>query len=112
MGQLLGPDGLVALHAASLSDLAHNVGRDIAGQNNSGKLTTESFAHAGDHLEAGHAVRQTIICDDDIRLYRASRQRHRLFAVRNCGSAVSLACKLESEHLAHRRIGFDDQNLV
>ena len=79
MRQLLRPDGLVTFHAAPPSDLAHGVGRDVAGQNDSGNLAAEGFAHAGDDLEAGHAVRQTVTGDDDIRPYRTSHQRQRLF---------------------------------
>ena len=110
MHQLLCPDGLVALHAAPPSDLAHGVGRDVAGQNDSGNLAAEGFAHAGDDLEAGQAVWQTVIGDDKIGPYRPPRQRQRLFAVRSGSSAITLACKEKIEHLTDRRIGLDDQD--
>ena len=70
MGQLLGPDGLVALHAASrvisrMVSVEISPVRMTAGSS----LPRASRTRAID-LEAGHAVRQTVICDDDIRPYR------------------------------------------
>src|SRR6185437_809484 len=109
MRQLLGFDGLVALHAAPPSNLAHGVGRDIAGQNDSGDLAAHGFAHAGDDLEAGQAVWQTVVGDDKIGPCR-SRQRQRLLAVPGGGSPITLVPKEEIKQLTHRWIVLNDQN--
>src|SRR5579864_8338583 len=109
MRQLLRSDRLVALRAAPPSDLPHGVGRDITGQNESGDLAADGFAHAGDDLEAGQAVRQTVVGDDKIGPYR-SRQRQRLLAIRSGGSAITLVPKEEVKQLTHRWIVLDDEN--
>src|SRR5438477_13201970 len=70
------------------SDLAHGVGRDVVGQNDSGDLAAEGFAHAGDNLQAGPTVWQTIVGDDKIGPHWPQRQRQRLLSVRSGDSAV------------------------
>src|SRR5689334_16370269 len=108
--QLLGSDGLAALHAAISGDLAHGFGRNAAGQNDSGNLTTARFAQTTDGLWAGHAAWQAVVGNDDIRADRSLCQPQRLVAIRGVGGAIALACKQEIEHLAYRRIVFDNEN--
>ena len=109
--QLLRLHRLVQVQMAALGDLAQCVGRDIAGEDDGWDLVTERLSQAGDDLEAVQTLRQIVVGDDEVRVYRPSRrQLQRLSSILGGRRAVALAFEQEREHLAHRRVVLDDQD--
>ena len=110
--QLLQLHRLVELHTVLLRDIAQGVGRDVTGQNDDRDLAMKLFPQLRGDLEPVHAIRQIVVCEDEVRSDRPSRRpipapRCRQAPLPRDGPS-SLRTKFEK--FAHFGIVLDDQD--
>ena len=109
--QLLQLHRLVELHTVLERDIAQGAGRYITGQNDDRDLTMKLLPQLRGDLKPVHAIRQIVVCKDEVRPDRPSRhQFQRRDAVRRRCRAMALVLEEELEELAHVGIVLDDQD--
>ncbi len=103
--------GLLSRTKSLERDLAQGTGRYVAGENNGRDMAKKLFLELRDDLEAVHAVRQIVVCEDEIGSDRPLRhQVQRRDAVGRRCDAMALVREEELEELAHLRVVLDDQD--
>jgi hypothetical protein len=65
--QLLGPNRLVQMGTALTGNLTQAIARDVTRQDDGRDCVPEPLLQPCDHLEPVDALRQIVVCDDEIR---------------------------------------------